>query len=340
LTNSKNKFQKPLLILGAGMVSLFIIDIWLGSVRIPFSQVFLSLLSPSEETTYSQIIWQFRLPKAVTCILAGGALSVCGLLMQTLFRNPLAGPDVLGLSSGASLMVAIVLLGGQSIAGFLLESAWAVAIAASLGSALVFIAVMILANYVRDNTSLLIIGLMIGATTSSVVGILQYISKAEDLQIFMIWTLGSVGGTGWSEILVLAILTAAGVAASLFFMKALNAWLLGDNYAQSLGINIRQSRFWIVTATSVMAGAVTAFCGPIAFVGLAVPHLVRLIIPTTNHKILIPAVMIGGALLLLFCDLIAHLPGNTQLLPLNAVTSLIGGPVVIWMIIRNKKIRV
>jgi iron complex transport system permease protein len=340
LTNQKNKFQKPLLILGIGMVSLFIIDIWLGSINIPFMEVFSALLSPNEETTYSQIIWQFRLPKAVTCILAGGALSVCGLLMQTLFRNPLAGPDVLGLSSGASLMVAIVLLGGQSIAGFLLESPWAVAIAASLGSALVFIAVMILANYVRDNTSLLIIGLMIGATTSSVVGILQYISKAEDLQIFMIWTLGSVGGTSWSEILVLSILTATGVATSLFFMKALNAWLLGDNYAQSLGINIRQSRFWIVTATSVMAGAVTAFCGPIAFVGLAVPHLVRLFIPTTNHKILIPAVMIGGALLLLFCDLIAHLPGNTQLLPLNAVTSLIGGPVVIWMIIRNKKIRV
>jgi iron complex transport system permease protein len=340
LTNPKNKFQKPFFILGVGMVSLLIIDIWIGSISIPFSEVLSALISSENDSTYSAIIWQFRLPKAVTCVLAGGALSVCGLLMQTLFRNPLAGPDVLGLSSGASLMVAIVLLSGQSIAGFLLESPWAIAIAATIGSALVFVAVMILANYVRDNTSLLIIGLMIGATTSSIVGVLQYISKAEDLQIFMIWTLGSVGGTSWSEILVLTILILIGLATSVFFMKSLNAWLLGDNYAQSLGVNIRQSRFWIVTATSLMAGVVTAFCGPIAFVGLAVPHLVRLIIPTTNHKILIPAVMIGGASLLLFCDLIAHLPGNTQILPLNAVTSLIGGPVVIWMIIRTKKIRV
>jgi iron complex transport system permease protein len=340
LTNSKNKFQKPLFILGGVMVCLFMIDIWLGSINIPLGEVFSVLFSPSDQTTFSQIIWQFRLPKAVTCVLAGAALSVCGLLMQTLFRNPLAGPDVLGLSAGASLMVAIVLLGGQSIAGFLLESPWAIAVAASIGSAFVFMGVMILANYVRDNTSLLIIGLMIGATTSSIVGVLQYISKAEDLQIFMIWTLGSVGGTSWSEILVLVSLTLIGLGASMFFMKSLNAWLLGDNYAQSLGINIKQSRFWIVTSTSIMAGAVTAFCGPIAFVGLAVPHLVRLIIPTTNHKILIPAVMLGGAVLLLFCDLIAHLPGNTQILPLNAVTSLIGGPVVIWMVIRNKRIRV
>ena len=261
--------------------------------------------------------------------------------MQTLFRNPLAGPDVLGLSSGASLMVALVLLLSQSASLlFIASNPWAVAIAASIGSSLVFLLVIIISNYVKDNTSLLIIGLMIAATTASIVGVLQYVSRAEDLQAFMIWTMGNVGSTGWSEIFVLLIITVTGSCIALFFMKSLNGWLLGDNYAQSLGVNIKRSRFWIVTATSIMAGGVTAFCGPIAFVGLAVPHLIRLLLPTTNHKILIPAVMLGGAILLLFCDMLAQLPGSTQLLPLNAVTSMIGAPVVIWMVIRNKKIRV
>jgi iron complex transport system permease protein len=324
-------FKPAFVILAASLLVLFAINIAMGSVHIPLSEVFSALLHGSTESTHSQIIWQFRIPKAITCVLAGSALSVSGLLMQTLFRNPLAGPDVLGLSSGASLLVAIVVLAGQS---------WAVAISASLGSALVFVLVMILSNYVRDNTSLLIIGLMIGATTASIVGVLQYISRAEDLQAFMIWTMGSTGSTGWTEILVLLILIVTGSAIAVMFMKSLNGWLLGDNYARSLGINISRSRFWVVTATSIMAGGVTAFCGPIAFVGLAVPHLTRLLVPTTNHKVLIPAVMLGGAVLLLLCDLLAQLPGSTQLLPLNAVTSIIGAPVVIWMIIRSKRLRV
>jgi len=316
-------------------------NISLGSVNIPFNDLIKSLTGNSDNETYNAIVWQFRFPKAMTCVLAGAALSVSGLLMQTLFRNPLAGPDVLGLSSGASLMVALVLLVSQSFSSLLIASSpWAVALAASIGSSLVFLLVIIISNYIRDNTSLLIIGLMIAATTNSIVGVLQYVSRAEDLQAFMIWTMGSVGGTGWSEIIVLIVLTITGSSVALFFMKSLNGWLLGDNYAQSLGVNIKRSRFWIVTATSLMAGGVTAFCGPIAFVGLAVPHLIRLLIPTTNHKILIPAVMLGGAILLLFCDILAQLPGSTQLLPLNAVTSMIGAPVVIWMVIRNKKIRV
>lgn len=323
------------------MLLLFIINVSLGSVRIPVAELIKSFTGYSTHDTYNTIVWQFRIPKALTCVLAGAALSVSGLLMQTLFRNPLAGPDVLGLSSGASLMVALVLLISQSVSLLLVASnPWAIAIAASSGSLLVFILVIIISSYVKDNTSLLIIGLMIAATTASIVGVLQYVSRAEDLQAFMIWTMGNVGSTGWSEIMVLLIVTATGSCIALLFMKSLNGWLLGDHYAQSLGINIKRSRFWIVTATSIMAGGVTAFCGPIAFVGLAVPHLIRLLIATTNHKILIPAVMLGGAILLLFCDMLAQLPGSTQLLPLNAVTSMIGAPVVIWMVIRNKKIRV
>lgn len=263
--------------------------------------------------------------------------------MQTLFRNPMAGPDVLGLTSGASLLVAIILLAGQFNTGLsdtLFQNPWSIAIAASLGGAMVFILIISIANYVKDNTSLLIIGLMISAATSSVVSVLQFTSQADDLQIFMIWTLGSVGGTGWRELGVLAVVIGLGISIGYGLVKSLNGLLLGDNYARNLNINLGRSRFWIVVATGLLTGAVTAFCGPIAFVGLAVPHLIRLLIPITNHKILIPAVMAGGASLLLLCDILAQLPGSTQVLPLNAVTSLIGAPVVIWLVIKSKRISV
>jgi iron complex transport system permease protein len=217
-------------------------------------------------------------------------------------------------------------------------SPWGLVIAASVGGILVFSLVIIVAQFIRDNTSLLIIGLMISAATSSIVAVLQFISRAEDLQTFMIWSLGSVGSSNWQEIQVLAIVVLIGITTSFFLLKSLNSWLLGENYARSIGININRSRFLIVVATSVLAGSVTAFCGPIAFVGLAVPHLIRLMIPTSEHKLLLPSVIIGGGCLLLFCDILSQLPGNTQILPLNAVTSMIGAPLVIWMVIRNKKV--
>ena len=312
----------------------------MGSVKIPLGEVFYIILGQSQDSVWGDIVWQFRMPKALTCVLAGAALASSGLMMQTLFRNPLAGPDVLGLSSGASLLVAILILAGASGTTSLLQittNPWSVALAASAGCVMVFLLIIVIAQKVRDNISLLIIGLMIGAATASIVSVLEFLSKAEDLQAFMIWTLGSVGGTGWREIQVLALVVLAGTTIAFRSMKSLNALLLGENYAQSLGINIKQSRFWIVLSTSILAGAVTAFCGPIAFVGLAVPHLVRLLIDTTNHKILLPAVMMGGAALILICDILAQLPGSTQVLPLNAITSLIGAPVVIWVVIRNKK---
>lgn len=307
----------------------------MGSVKIPLGQIIASLSGQSGENVWNDIIWQFRLPKAITCVVAGASLATGGLLMQTLFRNPLAGPDVLGLSAGSSLLVSLMILSGNALT--LVSGPWAISIAASIGSAGVFLLVIGIAQRLRDNVSLLIIGLMIAAVTQSIVSVLQFISKAEDLQTFMIWTLGSVGGTSWKEINVMAVIFLVGGFICFTSIKSLNALLLGDNYAQSVGTNLRRSRFLIVLSTSLMAGAVTAFCGPIAFVGLAVPHMVRSIIKTSNHKVLIPSVMIGGAILLLLCDMLAQLPGSTQLLPLNAVTSVIGAPVVIWMILKNKK---
>lgn len=311
----------------AGVI-LFVLRLLFGSVSIPISEVFTH-----------ELVLKFRLPIAVTCVLAGSALSVAGLLMQTLFRNALAGPDVLGLTSGSSLMVAILILAGNGLS-VAFATPWTLAMAASAGSAGVFLLILLISQYVNDNTSLLIIGLMIGATTASVVGVLQYVSRAEDLQAFMIWGLGSVNGTSWEEIIVLAVITLAGTALAFAMMKPLNAFLLGENYATAIGIPVKRSRLLILTATSIMTGGVTAFCGPVAFVGLAVPHLVRIVIPTTNHKVLLPAVFFGGAVLLLFCDIVAQLPGSTQVLPLNAVTSLLGAPVVIWLVIKNRKVNI
>ena len=333
-------FWKKSIGLGLLLTGLFLTDIALGSVPISLENLLSGLFSDTP-SIYSDIIWQFRLPKAITCLLAGAALATGGLLMQTLFRNALAGPDVLGLSSGSSLMVAMVLMIGQAgILQSLSSNPWSLVIAATIGGILVFSIIIMVAQFIKDNTSLLIIGLMISAATSSIVGVLQFISKAEDLQTFMIWSLGNVGSTNWKEIKVLTVVVLIGITISFFLLKSLNSWLLGENYARSLGININRSRFLIVLATGLLAGGVTAFCGPIAFVGLAVPHLIRLMIPTAEHKLLLPSVIIGGPCLLLFCDILSQLPGNTQVLPLNAVTSMIGAPLVIWMVIRNKKVSV
>jgi len=331
----------PVLIIVGAFLLLFLVNVSLGSIQIPFTKVVSILFSQgAAQDTYYSIIWQLRIPKAVTCVIAGAALSNAGLLMQTLFRNPLAGPDVLGLSSGASLMVAFVLLLGTSAASYLpAVSPWTLALAASFGSGAIFLLVVAVAHRVRDNTSLLIIGLMIAAASGSMVSVLQYLSKAQDLQAFVIWTLGSVGGTNWGEILILTLLLIIGGTISITSVKALNAWLLGDNYAQSLGVDIKKSRLKIVLATSLLTGGVTAFCGPIAFVGLAVPHLIRLLVPTTNHKVLLPMVMMGGAALLLICDIMAQLPGSSNVLPLNAITSMIGAPVVIWVVMRSKGVK-
>ncbi len=321
------------------LVILFLLNISLGSVQIPLSET-LKVLSGTtpREPIWTDIIIDFRLTKAFTCILAGGALALGGLLMQTLFRNPLAGPDVLGLSSGASLAVAIVVMTTGTGAA-LFSHSFTLALAASVGCTFIFLLVLAIAHRVRDNISLLIIGLMIGAAASSIVSVLQFISKAEDQQYYLVWTFGSLSSLNWGEIQILTAAVFIGLAISILSMKSLNAWLLGDNYAISMGIPLRRSRLLIIIGTSILTGSVTAFCGPIAFVGLAVPHLTRLLIDTTNHKILIPAVVISGGVVMLFCDILTHFPGSDYVLPINAITALIGAPVVIWVILRNKKIR-
>lgn len=324
------------------LLLLFALDLSLGSVTIPLRDILHILFAQSEAPlVWSDIIWQFRMPKALTCVLAGAALAAAGLQMQTLFRNALAGPDVLGLSSGASLMVALIFMSHAS--GFSLLSSphpLVISMAASVGCLSVLAIMLIVARKLEDHVSLLVVGLMVGATTASVVSLLQYLSKAEEMQVYILWTFGSLGGLAWLEIQILAIVLLFGAALAFAQMKALNAWLLGDQYATSLGINVRTSRIAIIISASLLTGAVTAFCGPIAFVGLAVPHLSRLVINSNNHKTLLPAVLVGGAVLLLFCDIVAHFPGSTYELPVNALTAMIGAPVVIWIIIRNKSLRI
>ena len=324
------------------LIMLFLFNLSSGSVDIPLGDVFNILLGKvGSNPIYTDIIWEFRVTKALTCILAGSALSVGGLQMQTLFRNALAGPDVLGLSSGASLAVSLLLM--SQAAGFQLFSdlgPWSTVIAASIGAGLVFVVILFVARRLGDNTSLLIIGLMIGAATASLVSVLQFLSTAEDQQAYLLWTFGSLGTLNWTEIKILTAILVFGILIGMISVKALNAWLLGDNYARSLGVNIRRSRLFIILSAAVLTGGVTAFCGPIAFVGLAVPHLAKLVIRTHNHRILFPAVIITGAILLLFCDVIAQFPGSRYVLPINAITALFGAPVVIWIVLRAKRISI
>ncbi len=323
---------------------LFFVNVSLGSVSIPLEDIFKIITGnvPAKES-WATIILNFRLPKAITAILVGSGLSICGLLMQTLFRNPLAGPFVLGISSGASLGVAILILGSSVFGGFLLTnslSIWSLPIAASLGAFLVLSAVIIAANKVRNTMSILIIGLMFGSLTSAVISVLAYFSEADQIQQYLFWSFGSLGNLSWNEILVFSIIYSIGILGTLSIIKPLNSFLLGENYAKSLGINIKKSRNIILLITSILTGVITAFSGPIAFVGLAVPHIARMFFTTSNHKILIPAVAILGAIILLICDSIAQLPTSEFTLPINAITSLFGAPVVIWLLVRKKKIYV
>lgn len=321
------------------MVWLF--NISLGSVSIPNSEIFSILFQgESSKESWQTIILNYRIPKAITAILVGSGLSISGLLMQTLFRNPLAGPFVLGISSGASLGVALLILGSSLIGGIsgLAFSNFGMAIAASLGAFLVLSAVLIAANKVRNTMSILIIGLMFGSITSAIISVLSYFSSAEQLQQFIFWGFGSLGNLSWNELKVFGLIFFVGISLLAFIIKPLNSLLLGENYAKSVGINIKFTRNITLIITSILTGVITAFSGPIAFVGLAVPHLTKLIFNTSNHKILIPAVAIVGAILMLVADTIAQLPTSEYTLPINAITSLFGAPIVIWLLVRKRKI--
>lgn len=323
------------------MVALFLINISLGSVSIPVKEVFNSLTGGvSSKETWEYIIINYRLPKAIAAILTGMGLAISGLLMQTLFRNPLAGPYVLGLSSGASLGVAMVILGAAFSPSFLstfLLSSYGIVIASSLGSFLVLLAVLVVSQQLRDTMAILIVGLMFGSLTSAIVGTLTYFSTAEQLQKFTFWSMGNLGNLSWTSISILSVCVSIGLLLSMFSIKPLNALLLGENYAKSLGLNYNKARLIIIFATSILAGSITAFAGPIAFVGLAVPHIAKLVFQTSNHTILFWSTLLFGASIMLICDSISQLPGSDITLPINAVTSIFGAPIVIWLLIRKRK---
>jgi len=319
----------------------FVLSLSLGSVRIPPEQVLNILLGGQpERATWRTIIFDFRLPKALTATLAGAALGVSGLQMQTLFRNPLADPFVLGVSSGASLGVALVVLSVGAANNTLLAVAGllgnlSLVAAASVGAGAVLVLVLALARRVQSSVTLLILGLMIGYLTSAIVSLLLYFSIAERIQAYIAWSFGSFGGVTWTQMRVLAPTIACGLLLALVLTKALNALLLGEAYARSMGLDIRRARVGIVASGAVLAGAVTAFCGPIAFLGIAIPHLCRALLRSADHRVLIPACALVGATAALLADLAAQAPGTSVVLPLNAITALIGAPVVVWIILRR-----
>ena len=320
----------------------FILNISLGSVGIPLKDIFASLTGGEvSKSSWNYIIIDYRLPKAITAVLVGSGLAISGLLMQTLFRNPLAGPFVLGLSSGASLGVAILILGAGAFGGVmggLMTSEWSLVVASALGSFVVLLAVLAVTLRIKDTMAILIIGLMFGSVTAAVVAVLSYFSDAEQLQQYVFWSFGSLGNQSWNGVLILSICTVAGIAISFLMSKSLNALLLGENYAKSMGVRIRRTTLLLIVTTSILAGGITAFAGPIAFIGLAVPHITRQWITTSNHRILIPAVLLFGSVIMLICDIVAQLPFSEYTLPINAITSLIGAPVVIWLLVRKRKL--
>jgi iron complex transport system permease protein len=342
LNNSKRNITLFSLLF-AGLIVLFFVNISFGSITIPFKEIYTSLTGGhSSKSTWEYIIINYRLPKAITAVLVGMGLSISGLLMQTLFRNPLAGPYVLGLSSGASLGVAFVILGASMLPSFLsgiLLSPYGIVLASTLGSTTVLLLVLLVSQRLRDTMAILIVGLMFGSFTSAIVGVLTYFSSAEQLQKFTFWSMGNLGNLSWTSILILSICVLLGLLLSLLSIKPLNALLLGENYAKSMGLNFNKARLIIILATSILAGSITAYAGPIAFIGLAVPHIAKLVFQTSNHTVLFWSTLLFGAGIMLICDVVSQMPGMEITLPINAITSILGAPVVIWLLVRKRSFK-
>lgn len=340
---SRKKWESAFIALFVILILSFLLNVTFGSVKIPFSFVINYFTGQSNNEVWSNILGNFRLPKAITAALAGSALAISGLQMQTLFRNPLAGPFILGISSGAGLGVALVIFLGVSIGGFIelsgIGRSWVLVGASAVGSFLVLSIVLLASFKIRNGVSLLIIGLMFGSAASALVSILQYFSKAENIQSYVIWSFGSLGSLSWGELSVFAPIILTALLLSLLLSKQLNALLLGEDYAESMGLKLKKARMLIIICTSILAGTVTAFCGPIAFIGLAIPHIARMLFNTGNHLLLTPLVILLGAIALLVFDIIAQLPGQQETLPINAITSLFGAPFVIWLILRRSNIK-
>ena len=323
-------------VLCALLVVLFVVDLLVGSVSIPLRDIFAALLGGEVTPSTRLIVVDIRLVKAMVAVLAGMALSVSGLQMQTLFRNPLAGPYVLGISSGASLGVALFILGmpllGIATSGTI--SSLGTAGAAWLGSALILAFVASVSTRIKDIMVILILGMMISSGVSAVVQILQYLSNEEALKSFVIWTMGSLGDVTSKQLGLLLPAVLIGLSVSVAVIKPLNLLLLGEQYARTMGLNVRRSRYLIFLSTTLLAGTVTAFCGPIGFVGLAIPHIARMLFRNADHRVLVPASALCGAVVLLCCDIVS----KWLTLPINTITALLGIPIVIWVVIRNKNL--
>lgn len=322
------------------IIILFALNLIFGAVKIPLADIINIICGKSSgHASWDYIILQTRLPQAITAVLCGGALAVSGLLLQTAFRNPLAGPSIFGINSGASLGVAFVMLlfggsitsGGISVSGFM-----AIIIAAFAGAAAVMGILLLFSTMVNNNVMLLIVGIMIGYISSSAISLLNFFATEEGVHSYMIWGLGNFGGVSMNQIPIFSIITLAGLMLSLLLIKPLNAILLGEQYAENLGINTIRLRNQLLFVTGLLTAVTTAFCGPIAFIGLAVPHIARMLLSTDNHKILIPATILTGSAISLLCNIICILPGENGIIPLNAVTPIMGAPVIIYVIMKGK----
>ena len=343
--------RRPILIsmilLAISIAALFLLNLFLGSVTIPFDAIWNILwgIDGGESVVWQNIIWKSRVPQAITAMVAGAGLAVSGLQMQTVFRNPLAGPSVLGISSGASLGVAFVVLLSGSIGGVALSRLGvmgevALTLAAVIGALSIMALIVFVSQKVHGNVTLLIIGVMIGYVANAVIGVLKFFSVEEDIRAYVIWGLGSFARVSGNQVAVFTYIMAILLPLSFLLVKTLNLLLLGDAYARNLGLNIKRARLMVITCSGVLVAIVTAYCGPITFLGLAVPHLCRAIFHTSDHRIMMPATMLVGAALALLCNLIARMPGFEGALPVNSVTALVGAPVVISVLFKKRKSKI
>ena len=330
--------------LGLSLLILFAVSLAYGAVSIPFDQLLQILTGHEvERPAWQSIVLQSRLPQAITAVLAGAALAVSGLLLQTLFRNPLAGPSILGISDGANLGVAAVLLyfGGSlsQVTDWPISGYAAIILAAFVGASLILSLIIYFSAKVKNNVMLLIIGIMIGYLTSSLISILNYYASTDKVHAFVMWGLGNFSGVSFEQIPFFSICTISGLLLSLLLVKPLNALLLGERYAANLGIRVKRARLFILICTGSLTATTTAFCGPVSFIGLAVPHMARLLLGSSNHTLLVPVTMLTGACVALLCNILMVIPGSNQILPLNAVTPMLGAPVIIYVIINRKNIQ-
>ncbi|MDD3522775.1 MAG: iron ABC transporter permease [Bacteroidales bacterium] len=324
------------------LLVLMVADLFLGSVSLSASDVWAALWGHGSSDIVQKIVWNFRFPKMVTALLAGMSLSVCGVQMQTLFRNPLADPYVLGISSGAGLGVAFFVMGSSLFGVGMLSVPWlfdlGTAAFAWMGALAVMLLVLAASRRLKSNMSLLILGIMTGSAASALIGLIQYFSDAPALKSYMLWTMGSFGNVTGARLLIMTVLCLSGLLISVYNIKDLNVLLMGEEYAQNLGISLTKVRNRIFLATTLLAGSVTAFCGPIGFIGIAVPHISRMLFRNANHRILIPAAALTGACMMILADIISQLPGTQSVLPVNTVAALMGIPVIIYVIFKNRAV--